>query len=162
MNGRTEWRTDNLCENSDPYWPGLWSAVWINITVLHPPFLNFSISELNICLLFLFLWQVFFFANPRMLSAIAELQPHTTSHNFEIDPLGRPTNPVGSDQYFRTDLRLSPLFWISQTKQTSCENNDLITTGVTVGLAEGIIHDTSLFEDLFAKNLKFRKNKNFK
>ena len=28
--GRTEGRTDNLCENSDRYRPGMWSASWIN------------------------------------------------------------------------------------------------------------------------------------
>ena len=29
--GRTDGRTDTLCENSDHYRPGLWSASWINI-----------------------------------------------------------------------------------------------------------------------------------
>ena len=28
--GRTDGRTDNMCENSDHYRPGLWSASWIN------------------------------------------------------------------------------------------------------------------------------------
>ena len=28
--GRTDGRTDTLCENSDHYRPGLWSASWIN------------------------------------------------------------------------------------------------------------------------------------
>ena len=27
--GRTDGQTDNLCENSDHYWPRLWSASWI-------------------------------------------------------------------------------------------------------------------------------------
>ena len=27
---RTDGRTDNMCENSDHYRPGLWSASWIN------------------------------------------------------------------------------------------------------------------------------------
>ena len=29
--GRTDGLTDSLCESSDYYRPGLWSAMWINI-----------------------------------------------------------------------------------------------------------------------------------
>ena len=58
-----------------------------------------------------------------------------------FDPLGRPTDPAGSDNYFRTDFRPSPLFKISQNKR---HVKIMITTGGTVGLAEGIIGDTCL------------------
>ena len=68
------------------------------------------------------------------------------SLQLSIDPLGRPTDPAGSDHYFRTDFRtyVHPHFskYSKKTKQMSGKNN--YHTGGTVGLAEGIIDDTAI------------------
>ena len=59
-----------------------------------------------------------------------------------IDPLGHPTVPAVSDHYFCTcfcpSIHPSPLFKTSQNKRLL---KVMITTGGTVGLAEGIIDD---------------------
>ena len=33
--GRTDGRTDNMCENNEHYRPGLWLASWINYKYFH-------------------------------------------------------------------------------------------------------------------------------
>ena len=69
------------------------------------------------------------------------------------DPLGRLTVPASSDHYF-PPIRPSPLFKILQSK-TKPRLRIMITTGGTVGLAEGIIDCTHVLS-YFDPELKLR------
>ena len=62
----------------------------------------------------------FFFISSSLNLAKCDLPYSYLSSRKIIDPLGRPTDPDGTDHYFRTDFRPSiryfPLFKISQNK----------------------------------------------
>ena len=67
-----------------------------------------------------------------------------------FDPLGRPTIPAGSDNYFCTCPSVRPHFAnLAKQKQQKI----IVTAGETVGLAEWIIDDTCLVFFVYFCNL---------
>ena len=70
---------------------------------------------------------------------------------LDIDPLGRPTNLAGRNNYFRTDLRPYVPTLQNISKQNKCRLKILIITGGTVGWPRGSLMTHILFSFISLK-----------
>ena len=92
-----------------------------------------------------FQWLLIYFLKVEKMCDIYFCFPHVKSRFLFIDPLGRPTITVHSDQYFHTcRTYVCPLIPSFQNlaKQNKLQMKIVIAAGETVGLSEGIIDNT--------------------
>ena len=167
----TDGRTDTLCENSDHYRPGLWSASWIKI---------WSIRKQSKSAM-LYFQESFIFTALRWISDKSFEIRNQTSFQIKqfqcetiliynncyslIDPLDRPTIPAGSDHCFHkclpsVHLSVRPhLSKSCKTKQSSSENSDPYCRECGYGRVDHWWHLFCTYFILDAVSLDHRRNR---